>query len=119
MREAREVELKNLLAGENGWKEIKAIAESSTPPIAKPEGGWKEAIPLILDAEFPSAEAPVETVEAPAGESAELKPIYPVEFLNSAGIATCSDCGSPPTVNLEGAPHCPYQKSACPLLETN
>ena len=44
-RQSRQAELEGM-----DWREIKPIAESHG--IEKPEAGWDEAIPLILDAEF-------------------------------------------------------------------
>ena len=46
---SREAELNGL-----DWREIKAIAESFEPPIEKPDGGWDEAISLIVEREFPA-----------------------------------------------------------------
>lgn len=56
-RQAREAELMALYFGPNedqaNWRAIKAIADGHK--ITRPSGGWDEAIPLILDAEFPEA----------------------------------------------------------------
>jgi hypothetical protein len=46
-RESREAELMDM-----SWQAIKKIADSHG--IKKPDDGWDEAIPMILDAEFPS-----------------------------------------------------------------
>ncbi len=59
-------ELKRLYFGESGdeanWREIQKIAQ--TLGISKPEGGWDEAIPLILKAE--QAEATKEVAKPPS-----------------------------------------------------
>lgn len=53
-RADREVELMTLYFGESGdesnWRPIKAIADSLGIP--KPDGGWDNAIPLILEKEY-------------------------------------------------------------------
>lgn len=110
MREQRKAELEELLSSGGGWRKVKAIAESFEPPITKPEGGWDDAIQLILDAEFPDER----TVAEP--EAQPVAPVYPVEFLRSAGISACDRCGSPKVVSMEGSPHCPLKKNDCPML---
>lgn len=45
-RESRESDLMDM-----SWQAIKKIAESHG--IEKPEDGWDEAVPMILDAEYP------------------------------------------------------------------
>lgn len=50
-RDDREAKLKAILAEEAGWKSIKEIA-NSLGITKKPQGGWDEAIPMILTEEF-------------------------------------------------------------------
>ena len=47
-RAAREAELNGLLP--DNWRSVKRIAQELD--IEKPDGGWDEAIPMILDKEF-------------------------------------------------------------------
>lgn len=50
-RLTRQNELQAIVAEEQGWRQIKQIAEAYD--ISKPEGGWDDAIPLILNIEYP------------------------------------------------------------------
>lgn len=52
-RVTRQNELQAIAAKDQGWREIKDIAESLG--IVKPSTGWDDAISLILDKEFPSS----------------------------------------------------------------
>lgn len=86
------------------WQSVKAIAESLG--IQKPEGGWDESIPLILDAEYPQGEAASEEV-------AEPKYLYPTEFFKQNGIPYCETCGASHQYGLYGEPVCPIAKKDC------
>lgn len=55
-REAREAQLRQMYAQSNGWREVAKIAELHGI-TEKPDGGWDEAIPAILDLEFPLVNA--------------------------------------------------------------
>ncbi len=113
-RDEREAELLEMR-----WQQIKAIAEDMEPPINKPDGGWDEAVSLILDAEFPgddTEEAP-KTAAGPQGEpkaSASVGAVYPVDFFESSGIPYCEKCGAPEQRGLQGERICPVADKVCP-----
>ena len=71
---ARRAELQAIYDEGDGrnWSPIKAIAESYG--IDKPDGGWEDAIPLIVDAEKAVTDPPVVEEPKPTTESAKAKP---------------------------------------------
>ena len=112
-REQREAELLEMT-----WQAVKAIAEPFG--ISKPAGGWDEAIPLILDFEFPENEE-IEEVDQEAVEDAvELQPetstIFSTDYFERSGIPYCKTCGASYQNDLGGMPICPVSNADCDRL---
>ena len=100
------------------WQAVKAIAEPLG--IAKPAGGWDEAIPLILDSEFADTEE-AESVEQEAIEDAvDLQPetsaIFSTDYFEKSGIPYCKTCGASYQNDLSGKPVCPVSNADCDRL---
>lgn len=95
------------------WQAIKSIAEPLG--IAKPEGGWDEAIPLILEAEFPKVKPSKPVKASPKPATTDF--LYSSDFFESSGIPYCKDCGASYQNDLEGNPVCPVSKTDCSRLE--
>jgi hypothetical protein len=68
---ARTKELEDLyLSEDGGWRAIKALADPHK--IEKPEGGWDEAIPLIVAAEAKAEQLPDENPQVEQAETSTL-----------------------------------------------
>lgn len=110
-KEQREAELLEMT-----WQAVKAIAEPLD--IAKPAGGWDEAIPLILDFEFPDTEEAEEAAE----EAVEPQPkteastIFSTDYFEKSGIPYCKACGASYQNDLTGMPVCPVSATDCDRL---
>lgn len=119
--QARTQELTQLLA-DHGWRAIKAIAESLTPPIEKPEGGWDDAIALIVEAE--------ELAELDAATAPEVKQVSDANFsastdlnkweqhqqadwLRGNSMPQCKGCGGPLRNMPDNTPICVIGSNNC------
>lgn len=109
-RDDREIELIGMR-----WQQVRDIAESVVPPIEKPKGGWDEAIPLILAAEYSEESKDIETAPAKS-ELAPNSVCYAVDFFEASGIPYCKQCGSPDHRDLSGKRLCPVNDSTCPWM---
>lgn len=110
-RADREIELMGMR-----WQQIRDIAESVAPSIEKPKGGWDEAIPLILAAEYPKESEGIEAAtEAETSRPAPSGVCYAVDFFEASGIPYCLKCGSPEHRDLQGQRVCPVEDNACPV----
>jgi hypothetical protein len=110
-REQREAELLEMT-----WQAVKAIAEPLD--IAKPAGGWDEAIPLILDFEFGVPD--IEEAEEVDQDAVDLQPatstIFSTDYFEKSGIPYCKTCGASYQNDLSGMPICPVSNADCDRL---
>ncbi len=122
---------------EQGWRGIAAIAKPLN--IEKPEDGWDEAIPLIVEAEYkiesekhnalidsleegsilPAIEdKPSLEVETKELEKSPYIPkgVYATEYFKKHNIPYCETCGAQ-YQNENGAPVCAENYEHCPRLK--
>ena len=109
---------------EKGWGAIRRIAEKHD--IQKPDGGWDDAIPLIVAAEEAAAKGkesakklepkpePVAAKAEPKADKAVKR--YKADWYKSSGIPFCATCGAPNPTDINGNPLCPVANSNCPRL---
>jgi hypothetical protein len=116
------------------WREIKEIAESLQIP--KPENGWTEAIPLILEKQssnqnllFQSESGLIQLPESigedksnsvdqeetlpKSSQEQEMRSRFSTGFYQAIGVETCSYCGEKKRF-FAGKQICPIAKSDCP-----
>lgn len=111
------------------WREIKEIAESFA--ITKPEGGWLDAIPLILIAQSsntnevivePKAEItemPIFQSERPAvieSKTEDQNAKFSTKFYAGAKIDYCPTCGEKKRIHY-GQAICPTGNKDCPMTK--
>ena len=112
--QARTQELSQLLEDQS-WRAIKAIAESLAPPIEKPEGGWDDAIALIVEAEE-LAELEVATapeLEPEPEESAGWEQHPQSKWLKGNSMPQCGGCGGPIRNMPDHTPICVIKSDNC------
>ena len=117
------------------WREIKEIAESLQIP--KPEGGWTEAIPLILEKQSsdqnllfqPEPELIKSLPELilenkvnsgnqsqalpTSNKEQEIRSQFSTDFYQAIGVKTCPYCGEKKRF-FAGKQICPITKNDCP-----